>query len=197
MALVAALVACTPQGETTLAPTMPVVLPPASAASTTAEPAPPTTTHPAGPRTGLRVNCEQPGVTLLVDGQDPGAFPVAVGLEPGEHTLRFSGDRYRPLERTIVVVAGQATDLGDVRLEVARGMATIRVVTPGARVLLVNGSDQREPPMTPISIDFDAGKAWVLHVTKVGYCEYVQPINFSDGVARKSIDVELRPGCGP
>jgi len=143
------------------------------------------------------VGCDQPGVTVSVDGDEPRVFQShhATDLEPGEHVLRFSGDRYRPLEKRVTVTAGQMTDLGDIRLEVARGMATITLVTEGARVLLVNGSDRREIPMMPISVDFDTTKSWVLHATKAGYCEYVQAVDFSDGVAKKTFAVELRPGC--
>jgi PEGA domain len=149
-------------------------------------------------RSGVTVACDQPGVIVSVDGDERKAFQLlgTTDLEPGEHVLRFTGDRYRPVQKQVTVTAGQVTDLGEVRLEVARGMATIRLVTEGARVLLVNGSDRREIPMTPISIDFDTTKSWVLHATKAGHCEYVQAIDFSDGVAKKTFEVELRPGCG-
>ena len=67
-----------------------------------------------------RVDCDQPGVTLSLSDGDFRELPVVVALKPGEHTLRFSGERYKPLEKTVTVVLGRANDLGKVRLEVAR-----------------------------------------------------------------------------
>jgi hypothetical protein len=185
--LVLALHGCSPAREP------PVVAPVAT--TVVAPPAPAPTT--AIPRTGVTVGCDQPDVTVSLDGDELRAFRFhrTTDLEPGDHVLRFAGDRYRPLEKRITVTAGQVLDLGDVRLEVARGMATISLVTEGARVMLVNGSDRRELPMMPISVDFDTTKSWVLHATKAGLCEYVRAIDFSDGVAKKTYEIELRPGC--
>ena len=110
---------------------------------------------------------------------------------------RFSGDRYKTLERRVTTAAGQTIDLGDVRLPVVRGIVTIILATPGARVLLIHGSEHHEVPTMPLSVEFDTGKRWVLHATLSGYCEMVEPIDFSDGTAKKTIEVKLVAGCGP
>ena len=206
--IVVGLTACSPSPSRATVPIVPVVLPPPSAAASVTVPADPVVSPPrsraiaaaalpADAPAQLRVDCHQPGVTLVVDGQPRASLPVELHLDPGEHTLSFSGDRYKTLERRVTIAAGQTIDLGDVRLPVIRGMVTIILVTPGARVLLVSGSDRREVPTMPISVDFDAGKQWVLHATLKGYCERVEPIDFSDGTAKKTIEVKLVVGCGP
>jgi hypothetical protein len=168
----------------------PVVSPSPSRATAAAAPPPDAPAQ-------LRVDCPQPGVTLAVDGQPQTSLPVDLHLDPGAHVLRFSGDRYKTLERSVTIEAGQTLDLGEVRLPVIRGVVTIILATPGARVLLVRGKDRHEVPTMPISVEFDAGKPWVLHATLSGYCEMVEPIDFSDGTAKKTIEVKLVAGCGP
>ena len=195
-----------PSPSRAVEPTVPLVLPPSSTTSVmvptvpVVSPLPSPTTAvdaPAADASGqLRVDSHQPGVTLAVDGQAQTSLPVELHLDPGTHTLQFSGDRYQTLERRVTIVTGQTVDLGDVRLPVVRGMVTIILATPGARVLLIHGSQRHEVPTMPISVDFDTRKQWVLHATLSGYCEMVEPIDFSDGTAKKTIEVKLVAGCG-
>jgi hypothetical protein len=184
-AILVLITACSPAQTHVVAPT-----------STVAVPVMEPSTPPASRTAELRVACNQVGVVLTVDG-DPQPLPARLQLDPGQHVVRLAGDRYATQQRSITVAPGDVMDLGDMKLPVARGMVTISLLTPGARVLLVNGSDERELPMMPISVDFDAGKKWELRATLSGYCELVQPIDFSDGVAKKTIAVNLTPGCGP
>jgi hypothetical protein len=144
---------------------------------------------------GIKVSGAQAGVKLYVDGKELGPLPQEVrDLTPGDHVLRIAGsERYQPLEKHITVEPDSLQDLGTVTLKVLKGKATIALATPGARVFLTSGSDRRELPMLPISVDIDTTKAWALQATKLGYADYNQPITFDDGQAEKSFTVILNP----
>jgi hypothetical protein len=115
-------------------------------------------------------------------------------LTPGDHVIKVAGsERYQPLEKHVTVDSGSMADLGTIQLKVLKGKATISLGTPGARVYLVSGSDRRELPMLPISVDIDTTKTWSLQASKTGYGDYSQPITFDDGQAEKNYMVTLEP----
>lgn len=145
--------------------------------------------------TGIRVQGNQPGVKLSVDGKEIGPLPQDVNdLTPGDHKIKVAGsERYEPLEKNVTVAKDEMQDLGNVSLKVVKGKATITLGTPGARVTLVSGNDRRDLPTFPISVDIDTSKSWTLQASKAGFTDYSQPISFTDGQAEKTFDVTLAP----
>jgi hypothetical protein len=144
--------------------------------------------------TGFKVAATHTGVKLVVDGKDIGPLPQEMrDLEAGEHKLRFVGDRYAPLEKTISVAKDEIVDLGNVSLKVLKGKATIQLGTPGAKVYLVNGTNRKEVPQFPMAIEFDPNEKWELQGTKDGFDEYRERISFDDGQAEKTFTVTLAP----
>jgi hypothetical protein len=104
-------------------------------------------------------------------------------------------------EPAVVVDAGAApvasdtppaTDVDAAPIRGTSGNATLFLVTPGARVSLVSGTDRRDVPMMPIRIVFDASRVWTLEATKPGYADYRQEIRFDDGVTEKTYRIELK-----
>lgn len=145
--------------------------------------------------TGVKVQGNQPGVKLSVDGKEIGTLPQDVkDLTPGDHKIRVAGsERYQPLEKNVTVAQNEMQDLGAITLTVIKGKATITLGTPGAKVYLVSGTDRRDLPTFPISVDIDTSKSWTLLAQKSGFSDYNQPISFADGQAEKTFDVELQP----
>lgn len=144
--------------------------------------------------TGFKVAAAQPGVKLVVDGAEIGVLPQELrDLEAGEHKLRFVGERYVPLDKTISVAKDEIVDLGTVNLKVAKGKATIQLGTPGAKVYLVNAKNRKEVPQFPMAIEFAPDEQWELQATKDGYDEYRERISFDDGQAEKTFTVSLTP----
>jgi serine/threonine protein kinase len=143
--------------------------------------------------TGLKVAGTQAGVKLFVDDKEIGPLPQEIrDMAAGDHTIRIAGsERYQALEKHVSVDNNQMQDLGTVTLKVLKGKATISLGTPGARVYLVSGTDRRELPMLPISVDIDTAKSWALEASKTGYDDYKQPISFDDGQAEKTYVVTL------
>jgi hypothetical protein len=145
--------------------------------------------------TGIRVGGTQPGVKLYVDDKESGPLPQELrDLTPGDHIIKVAGsERYQPLEKHVSVERQKIQDLGTVTLKVLKGKATISLGTPGARVFLVSGSDRRELPMLPISVDIDTAKSWALEASRPGYVEYRESIAFDDGQAERTYVVSLDP----
>jgi PEGA domain len=145
--------------------------------------------------TGIRVGGTQPGVKLFVDDKETGPLPQELrDLTPGDHVIKVAGsERYQPLEKHVSVERQKVQDLGTVTLKVLKGKATISLGTPGARVFLVSGSDRRELPMLPISVDIDTAKSWALEANRPGYMDYRESIAFDDGQAERTYVVSLDP----
>jgi serine/threonine-protein kinase len=149
--------------------------------------------------TGFKVAGAQQGIKLFVDGAEVGPLPQTIkNLSPGEHKLRFVGsDRYEPLEKTITVVPDKIEDLGDIKLGVVKGKATLELVTRGARILLVPSKgekrqiDERMFKNDQLSIDIDTSKEWSIEATKPGHDDLKLPISFADGQAEKTFRIEL------
>lgn len=144
---------------------------------------------------GIKIDGKQPGVKLTVDDKEIGPLPqVLRDLLPGDHTIRVAGSaRYEPLVRHVTVERDKVEDLGTITLKVLRGNVTVRLGTPGARVFIGSGSDRRELPMLPLSLDIDTARSWSLEGLKPGFQDYVEPINFNDGVADETYTVTLEP----
>jgi serine/threonine-protein kinase len=144
---------------------------------------------------GIKVGGAQAGVKLYVDEKEIGPLPQIVrDLSPGDHTIRVAGsERYQPLERHVTVERDKLEDLGTITLKVLKGKVTVSLGTAGARVFIVSGTDRRELPMLPISVDIDTAKSWSLEGAKTGYEDYRQLISFDDGQAEKTYTVTLEP----
>jgi serine/threonine-protein kinase len=144
---------------------------------------------------GIRVNGAQAGVKLFVDQVEQGPLPQLVhGLTPGDHTIRVAGsERYRPIERHVILERGKIEDIGTITLKVLRGSVTVSSETAGARVFISSGSDRRELVVLPISLDLDTARSWMLEGVKPGYLAWRQPISFDDGMAEKTYTIALEP----
>jgi serine/threonine-protein kinase len=144
---------------------------------------------------GIKVGGAQAGVKLYVDDKEIGPLPQIVrDLAPGDHTIRVAGsERYMPLERHVTVERDKLEDLGTITLKVLKGKVTVSLGTQGSRVFIVSGTDRRELPMLPISVDIDTTKSWSLEGAKTGYEDYRQLISFDDGQAEKTYTVTLEP----
>lgn len=155
------------------------------------------TATPAGATTvtALKVSGSQAGVKLFLDDKEVGNLPQEVkDIAPGAHKVRLAGgDRYAPMEKTVTVTKDELLDLGPQTLKVVKGKITVNLGTPGAKVYLVSGTDRRELPTLPISVDIDTSKSWSLEASKTGLPDYKQPVTFDDGQAEKTFTVTVEP----
>jgi hypothetical protein len=145
--------------------------------------------------TGIHVTSATQGLKLFIDNEYAGPLPQDLRtISPGEHRVRVSGsDRYQAFEKTMNFERAAIVDLSNVALKVLRGKATVETSMVGARVFIVSGSDRRELPHFPLSVELDTARSWILEAQKPGYEDLRQPIVFDDGEAEKSFAITLSP----
>jgi len=154
--------------------------------------------------TELKINATegQKNVKVSVDGAEKGTLPVELkDLAPGTHKLKFDGgERYEKLEQSVEIAAGQSKDLGAIKLKVLKGQVTLELGTQGASVTLVrrDGDKKVEKKLPdslwkspPVKIDVDPNEGWKIVATKKGYDDFVKDLAFDDGVAEKTIKIDL------
>jgi serine/threonine-protein kinase len=149
--------------------------------------------------TGFQVAGGHEGIKLLIDDKEVGPLPQTVkDLSPGDHKIKFvSSERYKPDERTVSVVPDKIEDLGTVKLKVLKGKATLKLVTHGARILLVPSTgdkrqiDERMFVNGQLSVDIDTTKDWRIEATKTNMEDLRLPITFEEGQAEKTFVIEL------
>ncbi len=145
----------------------------------------------------LVVANDQAGVRLFVDGADRGTLPAKLtDLTPGKHDIKLTGERYKAWEKSIEVKEGETVDLGAPRLAVTKGRVLVTVKTEGATIELVRADSTSRPKLLegpfprPVEVPIESG-TWKLVAKKRGLPDFVAPLDFSDGVAEKTIEVKL------
>lgn len=157
---------------------------------------PPAPPAPKGPI--FKVGAMPAGVTVSVGGVNRGSPPLELtDLAPGTHAVVFDGgERYERLERAVDVKAGEVSDLGSPQLKVLKGAVTFQMKTPGAVAILVRTDgkpDRRALPAAGATLAISAADGWKVIAKKPGFETFEQDIRFDDGVAEKTIVVELTP----
>jgi serine/threonine protein kinase len=149
---------------------------------------------------GLRVLGEGSDLSLSVDGKLMGALPGEVlGLDPGEHwVLVTGGPRYRPFQANVNLAPGTVASVGPVKLEVAKGLATIALGpgAEGAAVSLKSGDTEVPLPPLPLQLDVETGKSYAVLARKAGFAAYEAPLTFEDGQAERTFSIELTALAG-
>ncbi|NUO51996.1 MAG: PEGA domain-containing protein, partial [Polyangiaceae bacterium] len=145
----------------------------------------------------LIVANDQAGVRIFVDGADRGTLPAKLtDLSPGKHEVKLSGERYKTWEKSVDVAAGESLDLGNPRLTVTKGRVLVTLKTEGARIELVRADDLSRPKALDgpfpraVEVPIESG-SWKLVAKKRGLPDFVRALDFSDGVAEKTIEVRL------
>jgi hypothetical protein len=125
----------------------------------------------------LRIISNEPDVEVFVDGEPKGKAPVTMnGIKPGEHIVGGRKQRFKPVEQTVRVAAGENA-IVSFRMEVAppdRPRATLKIQSqvPNAEVFLDGSSLGRAPVDRN---DLDPGKHYVV-VHKDGFTDFKREI---------------------
>jgi hypothetical protein len=144
---------------------------------------------------GLLVLGEGSELHASVDGQDIGPVPCEVqGMAPGDHTVVIRANaRYRPAEHHVHLEPGEVATIGPVRLEVAKGLATVVAGegTDGAELSLSIDDSTLRLPALPVKLEVETAQVHVLHAEKPGFEPYHQRLSFEDGEAERTFAVSL------
>jgi hypothetical protein len=121
----------------------------------------------------LRIISNEPDVQVFVDGEDKGKAPLTMNnLKPGEHIVGARKVRFKSVEQTIHVAAGENA-IVSLRMEIAppdRPHAALKVqsTVPNAEVF-VDGSSLGRAPVD--RNDLDPGKHYIV-VHKDGFTDF-------------------------
>jgi len=131
----------------------------------------------AATNSSLRVISNEPDVEIFVDGESKGKAPVTVqSIKPGEHIVGGRKTRFKPMEQTVRVAAGENA-IVSFRMEVAppdRPRASLKVqsAVPNAEVF-VDGSSLGRAPVD--RNDLDPGKHYIV-VHKDGFTDFKREV---------------------
>ena len=125
----------------------------------------------------LRIISNEPDVEIFVDGEQKGKAPVTIqAIKPGEHIVGGRKTRFKPVEQTVRVAAGENA-IVSFRMEVAppdRPRATLKIQSqvPNAEVFLDGSSLGRAPVDRN---DLDPGKHYIV-VHKDGFTDFKREV---------------------
>jgi hypothetical protein len=88
---------------------------------------------------------------------------------------------------------GEVATIGPVKLEVAKGLATVVAGegTDGAELSLSVDDSTLRLPALPVKLEVETAQLHVLHAEKPGFEPYHQRLSFEDGEAEKTFAVSL------
>ncbi len=116
----------------------------------------------------VTVDSAPSGATILVNGEPAGQTPATVEILQGEHQLILQLPAYADWQQTLNIEAGNALDLGQLKLQPASGLLELSSVPSGANITL-DGEFQGQTPMT-LAVSPD--RAHRLAIFKPGYARY-------------------------
>lgn len=144
----------------------------------------------------LRINSKLTNLALRVDGEDRGTAPTTLlGLPPGEHTVRLSGNpAYAPFEQRVVLEADRTLTI-EPTLKALRSVLHLERGSGAddARVELVSGNDRRVLTELPANVELAPGTVYRVHASKRNFQDFDAEVRFEEGVAERSLQVTLLP----
>ncbi len=136
----------------------------------------------------LTVSTVPEGAVVKIDGQDSGATPLSEPfiLNPGEHKLEISLERYEPVELTKALVAGNTER---VSIQLKREKAILRIVSneAGASVKINGDPFGLTPLAEPIRIE---GGTYTIALSKSGFDSAENKVSLADGET-KDVHIDL------
>jgi hypothetical protein len=123
----------------------------------------------------IAVTSEPAGADIAMDGKLLGRTPYLGTVEPGEHTLVLSKDKYKTAQKTINATEGRELDLPFPLAETAKPPVLAVVTEPmGARVTL----GEKELGMSPLLQEAPLGAAQI-SIWKEGFQKQVREVSLT------------------
>ncbi|MBT8144778.1 MAG: SUMF1/EgtB/PvdO family nonheme iron enzyme, partial [Gammaproteobacteria bacterium] len=132
-----------------------------------------------------------PGATLSSDGVTLGQTPLVAEVEAGEQQLLLQLDGYKPVERTVTVVAGQPLELEAIAFEPADGIVMLTSNPAGASVSV----DRQFQGRTPLSVAVTPDASHQVVLSRPGYRTATRSVELAPG-EQTELSVRLAPILG-
>jgi len=134
----------------------------------------------------LTVATSPANATVSLDGTVVGSTPLEHRVEAGERVVEIRRQGFKPLSRRINVTAGEAVDLGLVRLVPVDGRLAVASDPTGATVT-VNGVFRGT---APLELDLAPGTTYEVTVSMAGRSTFTTGVEISSG-QRSEVRAEL------
>lgn len=130
---------------------------------------------------GLYLESDPPGCTVEIDGTIiDDKTPLTVSdLEPGNHEVKLSKEKYSDLTFEVEIEKGKQAKLPTKRLTLAKVEVTFNTAPQGHKVTLIDGANRMNLGVTPATSQVDTGKAYEIEYS-CGSKSVVRPLARTD-----------------
>ncbi len=139
----------------------------------------------------LKVDCNVPGATVLIDGKEIGVTPLMTAYEAGKYEIVVQMEGYEAYEGDLVIPADKKVVVS-AEIELVAGTVVLNVKPEGATVLL-DGEEQGTSP--GVTLDLVSPGTHQLTVTKDGYTTFEKEITLSKR-QEMTLTITLEPNSG-
>ncbi|MBN2342494.1 MAG: protein kinase [Deltaproteobacteria bacterium] len=154
--------------------------------------------------TGVYIESDPPGCTVEIDGKlVDDKTPLTVSdLEPGNHVVKLSKDKYADLQFEVDVEKGKQAKLPPKKLTLAKVEITFNTAPQGHKVALLEGANRVNLGVTPATYEVETGKEYEVEYT-CGSKSVVRPLSRSeletgaDKISMPAVTCDAGPVVGP
>ena len=135
----------------------------------------------------VSITSEPAGAAISIDDESQGSTPFAGEIIQGQREVRLTLDGYKPWQRTLKVVAGEALNLPPVILAQADGYVNVTTVPAGAAITIDKLYKGRSPITTAVAPD----EQHKISILKEGYAAAARTVSAASGETQ-TLTVELQ-----
>lgn len=136
----------------------------------------------------VSISSDPAGATLSIDDKPLGITPFSGEVIQGQRDVRLSLDGYKPWQRTLKVVAGEALELPPVILAKADGYVSITTDPAGAAITI----DKLYKGTSPLRSAIEPDEQHQVSIIKEGYAAASRTVTAASGKTQ-TLNVELTP----
>lgn len=136
----------------------------------------------------VSITSQPAGAAISIDDESKGSTPFSGELIQGQREVRLTLDGYKPWQRTLKVVAGEALNLPPVILAKADGYLNIATLPTGAAITIDKLYKGQSPVTTAVTPDVQHK----ISILKEGYAAASRTLSAASGETQ-SLTVELKP----
>ena len=136
----------------------------------------------------VTITTEPDAADIFVDEERLGQTPLTTEILEGKHAIRIKKPDYKVWQDEIIVTAGEAMDLGNIKLELADAVVFLVSNPPRANITV----DGDYKGLTPLQLTLTPGKQSTIRLFKQGYMPASRKITAKLGDQQR-LNINLKP----